>query len=94
MGSVERVGVPRSWSLAVALLCLCLRSLPLVGGKANTFFYNPVQPTQPQLILISGCTGSLPPMKCTPYPASGTGKSTFGMSVALSQGLTSIESFT
>lgn len=57
--------VPCSWSLALALLsCLCLANLPLVFGKANTFFYNPVQPSQPQLILISGCTGGLLHLPC------------------------------
>ena len=46
----------------------------LITGKTlRSFVFSPKQNTKPQLVLIAGCTG--------------TGKSTFGMSVALNQNI-------
>lgn len=60
--------------LQILIIVSIFFSLITMGNsRAHTFFYNPIQPNIPQLILISGGTG--------------TGKSTFGMSVALSQGI-------
>jgi hypothetical protein len=59
------------------LLFLLLTSLPNAHGQSQSttrsFLFAPKQNVKPQLILIGGCTG--------------TGKSTFGMSVALSQSI-------
>lgn len=57
------------WS-TTACCILCARAF---SGPPRSFLFSPKLDAKPQLILISGCTG--------------TGKSTFGMSVALDQGI-------
>ena len=59
--------------LKLARLVLATSLATVRGYTARSFLFSPKIDTKPQLILISGCTG--------------TGKSTFGMSVALGQGI-------
>ena len=73
-----RVGMsqlaPRAWGarrVAVGTSLLSLSSRRALSGVNKSFLFSPKIDTRPQLILIGGCTG--------------TGKSTFGMSVALEQ---------
>lgn len=54
-------------------LLFALQCLSIAALSGRLFFHLPLQPDKPQLVLIGGCTG--------------TGKSTFGMSIALNQGI-------
>ena len=73
-----RVGMsqlaPRAWGarrVAVGTSLLSLSSRHALSGIEKSFLFSPKIDTRPQLILVGGCTG--------------TGKSAFGMSVALEQ---------